>query len=241
MDIDSNNSRIVVDEEVGSGGSYNINGHNNVMKLQGVSCEKIVVMGHNNTICGTDEFEKLEKLVVLGHNNIVKNLMINRIEVLGHNNNFKYLYVHKQPLNNGFNNKFSNVGVMEQGSDEGERAAHEASVNQNFDTSSSSSSNSDSDSDEEGYTTTHNFTFSTDNFNFGDMLRDVNLIQNLDNLEEVESLSDEEEDYYEQQSYEDAQEEEKDEEADISPEERLNIINAINSFQYASKKKDEDN
>lgn len=35
-DIDANNSKIIVDEDVGSGGSFNVNGHNNMMKLSGV-------------------------------------------------------------------------------------------------------------------------------------------------------------------------------------------------------------
>lgn len=242
MDIDSNNSRIVVDPEVGSGGSYNVNGHNNVMKLENVSCEKIVIMGHNNTVSGTGEFEKVNKLVVLGHNNSIRNLMINRVEILGHNNNIKYVYCNKQPLNNGFHNKFSNVGVMEGGSDDGEGITNDTCAHHELDSSSSSSSSSDSDM--EGYTTTHNFTFSTNNLNVGDILSNVNLIHNLDNLnnfeEAYEDSSNGEGDYYGEEAYEE-EEEEKDPEAHISPEERVNIINSINSFQYDPKSKEDEN
>jgi len=177
--------------------------------------------------------------------------MINRVEVLGHNNNFKYLYVHKQPVNNGFNNKFSKVGVMEQNSDIDENITYDTSGNQHEDSSSSSSSDDD---DERGYTTTHNFEFTTGegnfpNFNFSnvsDILRDVNLVYNLDQVNDElvshgSSSDSEESDYYGGEEYEE-EEEEKDEEAHISPQERQNIINSINSFKYYQKnKKEEEN
>ena len=160
--IDSYNSSVVVDREVGSGGSYSLNGHNNQMKIDHANWEKIVILGHNNTVSGTKEFEKVNKLVVIGHNNVIKQLMINRIEVLGHNNSFKSLFVQKQPKNNGFNNKFSNVGIMEQESDNEENVTYDTYENQNVDSSSSSSSQSDDD--EEYETTTHNFHFNTGDF-----------------------------------------------------------------------------
>lgn len=90
-EIDANDSRIIIDEEVGSGGSYSINGHNNAMRLKRASCSKVVVMGHNNEITGTRHGERIDRLVVLGHNNIIKDLDIGTLEVLGHQNTFKRL------------------------------------------------------------------------------------------------------------------------------------------------------
>lgn len=48
--IDTSNSKIIIDDEVGSGGSYSLNGHNNQMKLKQADCKKIVIMGHNNVL-----------------------------------------------------------------------------------------------------------------------------------------------------------------------------------------------
>lgn len=111
--IDTNNSKIYIDEEVGSGGSYNINGHNNNIKLSGITVSKIVVMGHNNIIRGTGNDEAISKLTVLGHNNVINRLLIKNLEICGHNNCFKNLHLTKQPVNNGFSNKFSNVDLVE--------------------------------------------------------------------------------------------------------------------------------
>lgn len=69
--VDVNSSKIVIDEEVGSGGRYNINGHNNSLTVSGVEVRKMIIMGHNNVIKGTANFETIRKLVVLGHNNVV--------------------------------------------------------------------------------------------------------------------------------------------------------------------------
>lgn len=105
--IDANNSRIVIDEEVGSGGSYNINGHNNTIKISGVEVRKITIMGHNNSVKGSNAFELVKKFVILGHNNTVAQLNIRNLEICGHNNVCKSLVLSEQPTNNGFQNKFN--------------------------------------------------------------------------------------------------------------------------------------
>lgn len=141
--MDTDNSKIVIDEEVGSGGSYNIKGHNNSIKLSGVYVNKIVVTGHNNVIRGGNGVETIKKLVILGHNNIVTKLQIKSLEICGHNNNFKSLHLYKQPSNNGFHNKFSNVDLVEEEDDE--NITYDAAQAHQYEYSIDSSDSSDSD------------------------------------------------------------------------------------------------
>jgi hypothetical protein len=214
-------------------------------------------MGHNNVITGVQKLEMISKLVVLGHNNIVKDLMIRRLEVLGHNNKFKNLNLVKQPTNNGFNNSFSNINLVDNSE---ENITYDTSGAQNYKISSESSESSD---DEDfGNSSVHhqNFTFNT---NFGDMnnlifniqtqtnnlLNGINISHGFNTNILVESSdgdshagsyddSDYDEESEEEKDY--GNEEEEDEEAHISPEERIEIINAINSFSYQPKNKSED-
>jgi hypothetical protein len=245
--IDTSNSKIIIDDEVGSGGSYSLNGHNNQMKLKNADCRKIVIMGHNNVLCGTQEYEQIDKLVVLGHNNAIRGLTIKNLEVLGHNNTFKYLRLLNNPSDSGFHNKFSSVELAEE---EEENITYDTSANhQQFDSSSSSSSDEDDDEDEINVHTT-NFHFDT-NFNgnmqdfvlniqsqVGNLLNGINLTHDINTnvYEEYdsdsESSEDEEEKYYE--------DEEQDEEAHISQMERANIINSINSYAYKQKNSEDD-
>lgn len=99
-------------------------------------------MGHNNVIKGTDSMEKIAKLVVIGHNNTVKQVHVSRLEVLGHNNSFKSMYLNKQPSNSGFNNKFTNCGVLEGDEDE---VTRDNSDNHQYDSDSSDSSSNSSE------------------------------------------------------------------------------------------------
>lgn len=140
FDIENHSSTITVDSEVGSGGSFNINGHNNTMKLEDADCRKIVVMGHNNVIKGTERMEKVDKLVVIGHNNTIKQCHVHRLEILGHNNSFKYLQLNKQPMNNGFNNKISSTVILEDGNED-EITRDNSDYQQYVSDSSDSSSN----------------------------------------------------------------------------------------------------
>mmetsp|Transcript_16886 Transcript_16886/g.16548 ORF Transcript_16886/g.16548 Transcript_16886/m.16548 type:complete len:200 (-) Transcript_16886:136-735(-) len=196
-------------------------------------------MGHNNVVRGTENFEKVHKLVVIGHNNTVRNCHINRMEILGHNNTFKHLHLNKQPANNGFNNKFSNVGLLDDVPEDDSTGDPSGYYQSASDTSDSSSSQSD----EDGYTT-HNFEFSTNiNANVQDLLNNF-APQNFQSFQfdcSDESSDEEEEEEYEPHPdiyhEDDYEEEEKDEEAHISKEERLNIINSINSFSYRTKDK----
>lgn len=221
-------------------------------------------MGHNNVIRGTENFEKVHKLVVIGHNNTVRNCHINRMEVLGHNNTFKHLHLNKQPANNGFNNKFSNVGLLDDVPEDDSTGDPSGYYQSASDTSDSSSNYNflmilppfyysqvplnmliGSQSDGDGYTT-HNFEFSTNiHANVQDLLNNF-APQNFQSFqfECSDESSDEEEeeeyephpDIYHEDDYEE-EEDEKDEEAHISREERLNIINSINSFSYRPKDK----
>lgn len=250
--IDANNSKIIIDEEVGSGGSYVINGHNNHMKLTGAECNKVVIMGHNNIISGTEEYEGIVKLVVLGHNNVVKSLTIRTLEVLGHNNSFKNLQLLREPTNSGVSNKFSNIGFA----GEEQNVTHDTAAHDRYEGSSDSDSSSD-DSDEGDFTHHHNFNANFDNMDdfmvnihrqVGDMLSNFNISTNIHaNVEIDESQdsssqgSESEEGYYEEEKYGE-EEEVIDEEAHISPKERLKIINSIDSFAYdASSSKEEEN
>lgn len=267
--INANDSKIIIDEEVGSGGSYNLNGHNNAMKLSGAHCDKIVILGHNNVISGTEEFEMVNKLVVMGHNNIIHHLMIRNLEVLGHNNSFKHLQLLKQPTNSGISNKFKNVGLVE----EEEIGNYETAEGNDSDSSSNSNDSSD-DGYTNVYTQQHHFNFATNSrdmqdlmFNIqsqvGNLLSDINISHNFhaqfrdhseedsDGESDVESEGGSEYQYNNSEGYRDSQDsgdeyeeqkyyEEQDEEADITPEERANIINSISSFAYAPKDKDED-
>ena len=100
--INTHNSKIIIDEDVGSGGSYNINGHNNSIRIKGVWVNKITVLGHNNSIKGTNDCETINKLVVLGHNNSFNFLHIGQLEVCGFNNSLKnitYEVMHNGKLN----------------------------------------------------------------------------------------------------------------------------------------------
>ena len=243
--INVDSSQVLIDEEVGSGGSFNLNGHNNNMKLSGINCDEIVVTGHNNIITGVHADEEISKLVVLGHNNVIRNLTIRVIEVQGHNNNFKNLQLLKMPVDSGYQNKFSNVDLLEDDSEEyDESVTYDTAGAQNFDSSSESSESSD-----DGYHNIHSHTQNfTINTNFGSncnveefMFKIQSQIDNIHFGDSEESeVSDETDEEQEEEKY--YQQEEPDEEAHISPNQRIEIINSINSFAYKPKKKtDEEN
>ena len=216
-------------------------------------------MGHNNVITGVQKLEMVSKLIVLGHNNTVKDLMIRRLEVLGHNNKFKNLNLVKQPSNNGFSNSFSNVQLVDSSE---ENITYDTSGAQNYGISSESSESSDDDEEDYGSAHVHhqNFAFNT---NFGDdmaniifniqtqtndLLNGVNISHGINtNIGVGSSDDDSEGGSYGDSDYDEESEEEKDygleeedEEAHISPEERREIINSINSFAYQPKNKKED-
>ena len=234
-EINANDSRIIIDQEVGSGGSYSINGHNNAMRLKRASCAKVVIMGHNNELNGTQHGESIDKLVVLGHNNVIKDLEIGTLEVLGHNNVFKRLTWMKEPANSGYENKYYDVQVWGGDTD----ACYE-----------SSSDSSDSSEDEGGYTETQTFKFNTNmggdvhdimmniQSQVGDMLNGINLGSNF-NIQYEANSEDSDEESEEEKHGDYHEEEEEDPEADISPEERAEIINSINSFSYTATGEDE--
>lgn len=208
-------------------------------------------MGHNNVIAGVQKLEMISKLVVLGHNNTVKDLKIRRLEVLGHNNKFKNLNLVKQPSNNGFNNSFSNINLVDNSD---ESITYDTSGAQNYGSSSESSESSDDEDFESSGVHHQNFTFNT---NLGDMqnlifniqtetnnlLNGINISHGFNtNIRLGSSDGDSEDGSYDDSDYDEESEEEKDygpeeedEEAHISPEERIEIINAINSFAYQPK------
>lgn len=213
-------------------------------------------MGHNNVIMGVQKLEMVTKLIVLGHNNTIKDLMIRRLEILGHNNKLKNLNLVKQPSNSGFNNTFSNINLVDSSD---ENITYDTSgANNCYDSSESSESSDDEDF---GDSSTHhqNFTFNT---NLGDMhnlifniqtqtnnlLNGINISHGFNtNIRVGSSDEDSEDGSYDDSEYDEESEEEKDygpededEESHISPEERIEIINAINSFAYQPKNKTED-
>jgi hypothetical protein len=42
--IDTNNSKIYIGEEVGDGSSFNVNGHNNLIKLSNITVNKVTFL-----------------------------------------------------------------------------------------------------------------------------------------------------------------------------------------------------
>ena len=265
--IDVNNSKIVIDQDVGSGGTYSINGHNNSIKVVGVEVRKITIMGHNNVVKGTEDYETIKKLVVLGHNNVINQLSIKDLEICGHNNNFKHLVLTKQPVNNGFQNKIQAMFVNDSGN---EQAEYEQSVQfeqVSDDDSSDESDSIDSEMDQNSFQTNIQADVMQNiNINLGNglegitanlpeqinqILSGINISSNVNgatfdvyNYEQNDSsdedddseygeIDDEEQKYTEYDVIDD--EEEQDEESHISPEERANIINSIQSTPYGGK------
>lgn len=104
-------------------------------------------MGHNNVIRGTENYDQVIKLVVLGHNNVFHHMFIRNLQVCGHNNHFKSLHLSRQPNNTGFQNKFSNVNLVQYDSDD-ENDDEEEPVESSEDSSVDSDS-SDNDVDEQ--------------------------------------------------------------------------------------------
>ena len=86
QNISTSNSRIIISKEAGSGGSYTIQGANNFIHLNGVWAKKIIIMGNNNLIGGTENFETIKSLVVLGHNNTFNFLNISQLDIWGIDN-----------------------------------------------------------------------------------------------------------------------------------------------------------
>lgn len=144
----------------------------------------------------------------------------------------------REPTNSGYRNKYYDVEVC--GGDT--EACYE-----------SSSDSSESSDENDGYTETQTFQFDArmgDNIHdimmnvqsqVGNILHGINLGGNFQtnfefNHEEVDS-EDEEEEEEKYGDYNDGQEE--DPEADISPEQRVEIINSINSFSYKGGSEDQ--
>lgn len=212
-------------------------------------------MGHNNLIRGNGGEEAINKLVVLGHNNVIRNLHIGHLEVLGHNNTFKYLNLYKEAINSGFNNKFSECAYSEdaQYEEEEEEAPTDEYYQENYG-NTFSFSNGDGHMGIQSQVESmlngmnlgsdfgFNFNFQT---NFPNLQTNIYVNQSEGSSEDSDSSEDSEESeeetergYEEEKYYDDPQEQ--DEEADISPEERANIINSINSFSYHPKNKDDE-
>lgn len=212
-------------------------------------------MGHNNLIRGNGGGEAISKLVVLGHNNVIRNLHIGQLEVLGHNNTFKYLKLYKEAANSGFSNKFSGCEYSEdaQYEEEEEEPTDEYYQEHAF-------RNTFEFGDGDGHIDIQsqvenmlkgmnlgsdfglNFNFQTNLPNFQTNIyvnQSEGSSEDSDSSEDSEESEEETERGYEEEKYYDDPQEQ-DEEADISPEERANIINSINSFAYHPKNKNEE-
>ena len=152
---------------------------------------------------------------------------------MGHNNYLHNIQVEREPKNYGRNNKFRNVEMANGVYQETEENNEEPESNR------ASSSRSSSNSNAEGYTATRNFELSTDfEGNLRDMMNGLSMQYNIGEHfgEQFQALFDDQ--FYNDNDSE--EEEEKDEEAHISPEERMNIINSLNSFSYNPKDQTEE-
>lgn len=243
--INSHNNSLIIDESVGSGGIYKINGHNNKLKIQNVEVTEIIIMGHNNTVIGVGDDQVVCRLVVLGHNNRITDLTIDALEVMGHNNTMKNLQLCSEPTNSGHNNKFSRCGQLEDPHEyEYEQQQHEQVFEGHeyedmaFNIQCQVQKMLNGLNIGEDFM---NFNLSTSTpsnvfVNHYEQFDDSDSSDSSDDSENDESEVDEEEKYYGNEQYP----EEEDEEAHISPAERADIINSISSYAYHRKAKDEE-
>lgn len=244
--LNSHNSRIVIDESVGSGGAYTINGHNNQLVIKRVDVDEVVINGHNNVVSGTLKTEMIGRLTVTGHNNVIKNMHVESIEVAGHNNTMKSLQLYSAPKNAGHNNKFSGCAQSENDHEDEHEQQYEGQGFENMgfniqcqieDMMSGLNLGGD-------FMDFKNFNFKSSPHNIY-----VNHYENYEEYtdetdssedsEDSEDDEDEETDRDEEEKYYDEQED-PDDESHISPNDRVNIINSIDSYAYHKKKKDEE-
>ena len=87
--IKTNNSKIIIDKEVGWGGSYKIRGSNNSIHIEEVWVNKITLIGERNSINGTTYHESIDKLDILGSYNSIQSIQIKQLDILGYSNTLK--------------------------------------------------------------------------------------------------------------------------------------------------------
>ena len=84
--INTNNSTIIIDKEVGWGGSYKIRGSNNSIYIEEVWVNKITLIGERNSINGTSYHETIDKLHILGSYNSTQYIQFKELYIFGNYN-----------------------------------------------------------------------------------------------------------------------------------------------------------